>query len=104
MTARRSSIRRQRPDTNSRWFNHDQIIRQSVHMKSYNLGDTIGLLVIRKPVQFQQDHSPRAKALTEDQVAKVLIFGNQDAGLGPRQFRIFGSDVPESVPVTNATS
>jgi hypothetical protein len=49
----------------SRWSNHGQIVRQSVHMNGNDLRDTIGFLVIRKPVQCQQDHSSYVEPLTK---------------------------------------
>ena len=77
-------IRGQGSNADPSWLDHNEIVCQPVHMNGDDLRDTIRLLVIRKPVQFQQHHAAHVKRLTDDQVAKIAIFGNKDAGLGPR--------------------
>ena len=67
---------RQRSDTNPRWFDHNQIIRQSVDLSGDNFCNTVRLCFGRKSIQFQQDYSSHGKPLAKNQLAEVSVFSD----------------------------
>ena len=71
----------QRPNARPPRLDHDEITLQPVRLDSNNIHDRLGLFRGRKAVQLQHNEASNAAALTNDHLAKIVVFRDQTATL-----------------------